>query len=82
VKKYGNGMSGQKRFALLVAYLTKGDPMASVSLKDIERSWKKMKALMGGPFNGAYSLRARDEGWLDTPKYGMYAVRPAWKEIL
>ena len=81
VKKYATGMSGPKRFTLLVSYLTKGDPTATVSLKSVERNWNKMKGLLGGPFNGAYSIRARDEGWLDTPMHGMYAVRPTWKEI-
>lgn len=32
VKKYGTDMNGAKKFTLLVAYLTKGDPAKNVAL--------------------------------------------------
>ncbi len=82
MKKYGSHKSGPRRFALLVAYLTKGDTTARVSLSLLEEAWNRMKPLMGGSYNPSYSTRAKDEGWVESPKYGMYSVRPAWEGIL
>ncbi len=82
MKKYGSGKSGPRRFALLVAYLTKGDTTASISSSVLEQAWNKMKPLMGGPYNPSYSTSAKDEGWVETQKYGTYSVRPAWEGIL
>ena len=81
MKRYGSNLTGSKRFALLVAHLTQGDPTAGVSLKEVARQWNKMKPLMGGAFNAAYSARAREDGWVSTPKVGMYTGCPEWREI-
>lgn len=80
MKRYRGNLNGS-RFVLLVAHLTQEDLTASVSLKEVSRQWNKMKPLMGGAFNAAYSARAREDGWVDTPKVGMYSVCARWKEI-
>ncbi len=82
MKKYGTGMSGAKRFSLLVAKMTGGRLSATVPRAEVERVWNKMKPLMGGSFNSAYSNRAKDSGWVDSPKAGQYALLVGWMEIL
>ncbi|MFZ0737907.1 MAG: hypothetical protein WBL70_17805 [Candidatus Acidiferrales bacterium] len=81
-KKYGGGMAGPKRLALLVAYLRKGEPGGSVPRADVLRSWRRMTSLMGGPYNGAYDTRARDSGWVASPKPGFFSLLAAWEGIL
>jgi len=83
VKKHSNGMNGPKKFALLVAYLTKGDVSKQVSLVDVVKHWNKMtgKGLLGMKFNPVYTGRARESDWVHAEKAGMYKIRPAWKEI-
>src|SRR5947207_3415474 len=69
VKKYAaRRMSGAKRFVLLLASLTKGKAAVDVPFQDIKRSWDKMTEPMGGKFNPAHTTRAKDNGWIDTPK--------------
>lgn len=84
IKKYAPGMSGPKKFTLLVAYLTQGDPKKTVSLEDIKSQWNKMtsKALLGMKFNLFYSSSAKDNDWVHTPSTATYAIRPSWKNIL
>lgn len=81
IKRYSQSMSGPKRLTLLVAWLAKGDPQIHVERAKASKQWNKMKALMGGPFNSAYETRARDNAWIGSPKSGLYALLPAWKEI-
>ena len=54
----------------------------SVSLNEIEKQWKKMKSLLGGDFNRFYSSQAKDKDWVDSPKQGLYVLRPNWREVL
>jgi len=82
MKRYGAGMSGAKRFGLLVARMTGGNDAATVQRAEVEKLWNRMKPLMGGSFNGAYSNRAKENGWVDSPKAGQYALLPGWREIL
>lgn len=82
MKKYGAGMSGSKRLVLLVAHLVKGDIGSSVETSAVQKLWSKMSALMGGAYNPAHASRARDNGWIDSPKAGTLALLSGWKEIL
>lgn len=43
VKKYAKGMSGPKKFTLLLARLAQGDLKAEIALSQIESSWNKMR---------------------------------------
>jgi hypothetical protein len=40
-----------------------------------------MKPLLGGKLNRAHSTRAKENGWVDSPKRGIYVVLPHWKDI-
>jgi hypothetical protein len=83
VKRYAGGMNGPQKFALLLAYLAKGDPSKRISLEEIQRHWNKMTAknLLGGKFNRFYSATAREHDWVSTEKSGLYHLRPSWREI-
>jgi len=30
----------------------------------------------------AYSIRAKDNGWVDTKKQGVYVLTPSWKDAI
>src|SRR5690348_2192933 len=72
MKKYAAGLSGPKKFTLLVAWMTKGNTPQEVSFADLEKQWNKMKVVLGGRFNGAYANRAKANGWVDSPKFRIY----------
>ena len=83
VKQHARGMSGAKKFTLILSYMTKGKTSTSVGLKEIEKRWNRMTGLLGGKkFNRAHSNRAKDNGWVDSPNKGHYVLTPRWKEIL
>ena len=82
IKRYARGASGPRKFAILVARLAKGDAKAEVAFKDIEKQWNKMTQLMGGRFNSAHASRARDNGWVDSPKHGVYKLLGDWAGAL
>jgi hypothetical protein len=81
IKAHARTLSGPKKFALLVAYLSKNNPETTVVFTDIERNWNKMTGLLG-KFNPAHSTRAKDNGWVDSPKQGVYVIVPGWEVIL
>jgi len=83
VKKYCNGMNGPKKFTLLVAYLTKGDPQRRVTLAEVVKNWDKMtaKGLLGMKFNHQYSATAKENDWTHAEEFGSYKLRPSWKSI-
>ena len=80
-KQHAGGLSGPKKFALLLAYLAKGDCSKRIPLKDIQKCWDRMTALLGGKFYRKYSNKAREYGWADTKKTGTYVLRPHWLRI-
>jgi hypothetical protein len=82
MKRYGAGMSGSKRLALLVAHMVKGNVGSSVEIDEVQKLWSKMSALMGGAYNSAHASRARDNGWIDSPKSGTLTLLSGWKEVL
>jgi hypothetical protein len=81
VKQHARDLSGAHKFALLVAYLSEGDTHEEVQMVDVEKQWNRMKPLLGGRFNLAYTTRAKDNGWVDSPKRGAYVILPGWKAI-
>jgi hypothetical protein len=82
MKRNAQGVSGAKKFTLLVAHLAKGDLDVEVPRADVEKQWNKMKGLLGGPFNAAHSSRAKDNGWVDSPKFGAYKLLAGWEGAL
>jgi hypothetical protein len=78
---YAKGMNGQQRFALMVAYLSKGKTDTKVVLQAIKEAWSKMTKLLG-KFNTGYAVWAKDNGWVDSPEPKVYVLMSGWKEIL
>lgn len=81
MSRYAKGGSGAQKFTILLARLTKGDTKTQVESKEIERQWKQMKRHLG-EFNGAHGTRAKDAGWVDTPKRGFYVLLKDWQSAL
>ena len=82
VKRYAKGLRGPQKFTVLLARLTGGKADTALSGQDVARAWNRMTEPMGGRFNPAYTTRAKDNGWVDAPKTGFYALRPGWTEAL
>jgi len=84
VKTFGKGLSGPKKFALLVAYVCQGEVGREVALAVVERLWNRMTSdtLLGIKFNRFYPTTAKENGWVVTPKKGVYVLRTSWSEIL
>lgn len=81
MKKYGRGRGGPPKFTLLLACLAKGDSSREVTFQTIKGRWAKMTTVIGR-FNPSYSIRAKDNGWVDTKKQGVYVLTSSWKEVL
>lgn len=82
MKKYAKGLSGDRKFTLLLAHITKGKTSQKVTLAELKGRWNKMKTVLGSQFNGAYANRAKANGWVDTPAQGTYTLCSSWKESL
>lgn len=84
VKQYANSLSsGPKKFVTILAYLAKGDTSNEVSLNDIEQLWNRTssKTLLGIKFNRFYSTTAKEHGWVNSKKRGLYSLDSSWEEI-
>lgn len=84
MRSHGKGMSGPQKFTLLLAHLSKGELNGghTVQATEVERTWNRMKRILGMPYNAVYASRARDYGWVNSPKKGHFNLRQSWKEIL
>jgi hypothetical protein len=83
IKRYAKGMSGPKKFVLLLSRLAGGDAKKEVAIEEIQKHWNKMKAksLLGLDFNNFYPANAKDNDWVESKKRGFYNLRPSWKDI-
>jgi hypothetical protein len=81
MKQNAQGLSGPNKFTLLLAGVVKGSVSQEVSSSELKRQWNKMKVIIG-KFNGAHANRAKANGWVDTPKHGIYTLSHSWKEAL
>lgn len=83
IRTYGRGLSGPKKFVLLLAFEVKGKVGTEVELDVLRTKWNKMtsKALMGYKFNLFYSNDAKTRGWVDSKKTGSYHLCKTWMEI-
>jgi hypothetical protein len=77
-KRYGRSLTGAQKFTALVAKLAAGKTGVAVNVKDVERHWSQMTGLLG-KYNGAHSSRAKDNGWVDSPKSGFYVLVSGWE---
>jgi hypothetical protein len=75
-------LSGPQKFVLVVGALAKGDKSTGIDVDRVQKEWNKMKAPMGGRFNGAYVTRAKDKGWVEPLKQGVYKLRSTWEEAI
>ncbi len=81
LKKYSRGRSGPSKFTLLLAHLAKGNVNVGIDYTELVRAWNRATAHLG-QFNPAHTTRAKDKGWVDSPKQGQYVLRPSWKQAL
>jgi len=83
IKIYAKGLSGPKKFTLLLAYVVKGKTGTEVELSKLRLMWNKMtsKNLMGYNFNLKYPNEAKTQGWIDSKKSGVYHLRQGWMDI-
>jgi hypothetical protein len=72
IRTYGKGLSGPKKFVLLLAREVKGKVGTEVKLDILRTKWNKMtaKGLMGYQFNLFYPNDAKTRGWIDSKKNG------------
>lgn len=84
VKRYAKGLSGPKKFVLLLAWFVKGDEKKEVSLSDLQVQWEKMKgsSLLGLEFNRFFPAEAHENDWIERVRKGFYRLRPDWRNIL
>lgn len=84
IKTYGKGLSGPKKFALLLSWLAKGDPKNQIQLSEVQKHWNKMtaKSLLGMKFNRFFPAEARNNDWVESKKQGTYNLRPDWRKAL
>jgi hypothetical protein len=82
MKKHARGVRSPQKFTLLLAHLAKGNVAQQVPSGELKNQWNKMKVVLGGKFNSAYANRAKANGWVDTPKHGVYTLAASWREAL
>lgn len=84
VKRYVTGKSsGGKKFTLLVAYLAAGKVDEDIKLSDIRTRWNKMSAKsLLGKFNMFFPSDAKNNGWVNSKKYGSYCLTKEWKNVI
>lgn len=81
-KKYGKGLSGPKRFVLVVAYIAKGNKQSNLTSDEVKSCWNKHQKLLDGKLTtGVYGTRAKEDGWLDATKNGSYHLTDSWETI-
>lgn len=81
MNKYARSMNGSRKFTLLLAHLSQGKTGQEISGERIASTWNRMKSVLGGAYNAAHATRAKAEGWIDSPKWGHYALSDSWKEV-
>lgn len=78
---YCSRKSGARKLTLLLAYLCKGQGDRAIPLSEIQSKWQRMTSAMGN-FNRAHIGRAKNSGWIDSPRPGEYSLTPLWIEAL
>jgi len=81
IKKYSKGLSGPKKFVLMLACLVRGKIGDETSIKEIKKNWNKMTSLFEGKLNSYYSTTAKDNNWADSKKHGVWFLTKDWKKI-
>jgi hypothetical protein len=80
MKRQAHGMGGPQKFTLLLAHMVKGNTKQELALATVQKQWGKMTGLLG-KWNPAYTTRAKEQEWVDSPKTGTYVLLSGWKGI-
>ncbi|MBI4243213.1 MAG: hypothetical protein HY606_03905 [Planctomycetes bacterium] len=83
IKIHAKGLSGPKKFTLLLAFMAKGKVGTDIALDSLRFKWGKMtsKNLMEYEFNRKYSTEAKTQGWVDSKKSSFYYLTNRWMNI-
>jgi hypothetical protein len=81
LKKYATG-GGPAKFVVLLAHLTGGKTGLEVARDAVEKAWAQNKGVLGGDYQTMYPTRAREKSWADSPKRGIFVLRPEWRGAL
>lgn len=82
MKAHAKGLSGPKKFALLLGWFAKGDLKKEVAHSEIEAQWNRMTSLLEMKFNRFFPAQAKDNDWVESKKKGLYNLRPGWRDAL
>lgn len=82
MKKHSGAKSAHAKYALLVARLAGGKVGTEIAYEKAADEWNRMKSVLGGELRAVYALRAKENGWLDSPKRGIYVLTDSWCEAL
>jgi hypothetical protein len=81
-KRHSSSLSGPKQFVLMLAYLSQGKVGHEVALSEIKNRWGKMTSILHNDFNPSFTNTAKERGWVDVKKTGIYILHSTWSEIL
>ncbi len=83
INQYVKGLNGQKCFAWIVVYLTKGKIDEVVNITQITRMWGRCSGVLGKKYRSTFATRCKNEGWVDNKenKKNLYVLKKKWKEI-
>ena len=82
MKVYSSGLSGPKKFVLLLARLSGGEITKEVNLSEIQEAWNRMTVILQMEFNRFFPSQAKDRDWVESKKKGLYNLRPDWRDAL
>lgn len=78
--KYIKGKAPEIKFAMIVAYLAKGDETKEVAIGEIKDIWRRMTSILKS-FNDKYPTVAKTRGYVDSPRKSIYLLSSEWKEL-
>jgi len=78
--RYLKGKSPAVRFAMLIAYIAKGDVGHEVSLEEVKAVWGRMTSIIKN-FNRKYTTVAKTLGYVDSPRTSIYVLSVGWEAI-
>jgi len=74
--------SGAKKFVLLLSWIAKGKTDRQVDGEALRKEWDKVRGPIGADYQTMSATRARDNGWIDSPKHGVFKLARDWKRAL
>ena len=78
--RYLKGKSPAVRFAMLIAYIAKGDASHEVSLEEVKAVWGRMTSKIKN-FNRKYTTVAKTLGYVDSPRTSIYVLSVGWEAV-